>query len=120
MLTNEQESVLELARSMLNGSGMSEYAARLDEPESEAKSIPAGWKIVPIEPDLKMVISGENCIGRHAWKKMLEAAPEPDGAPLAARGLTYLQREAIELAANYLGDGRTADILRSILASKGA
>lgn len=34
-----------------------------------------GLKLVPIEPDLAMVIAGENYIGRHAWAKMIAAAP---------------------------------------------
>ena len=33
-----------------------------------------GWVSVPVEPDLAMVIAGENSIGRHAWAKMIAAA----------------------------------------------
>ncbi|GAA0493459.1 hypothetical protein [Pigmentiphaga daeguensis] len=35
------------------------------------------WRLVPAEPTLEMVIAGENWIGRHAWKAMLDAAPTP-------------------------------------------
>ena len=47
------------------------YAAGL------AAQVPEGWKMVPVEPNLKMVIAAENYIGRHAYEKMLAAAPEP-------------------------------------------
>ena len=40
-------------------------------------AVPEGWKLVPVEPDLKMVIAGENYIGRHAYAKMLAASPQP-------------------------------------------
>ena len=44
---------------------------------SAGQAVPEGWKLVPMEPDLKMVIAGENYIGRHAWAKMIVAAPAP-------------------------------------------
>ena len=40
-----------------------------------ASPVPEGWVMVPREPDLKMVIAGENRIGRHAYQAMLAAAP---------------------------------------------
>lgn len=34
-----------------------------------------GWQVVPVEPTAPMLIAGENYIGRHAYARMLAAAP---------------------------------------------
>ncbi len=72
-LTNEQRNTLESLARTSTPYECEVIRSILDtSPQAE---VPEGWKLVPIEPDLKMVLAGENYIGRHAWKKMLDAAP---------------------------------------------
>jgi len=46
------------------------------------QSAPAGYVLVPVEPTLEMVTAGENYIGRHAYAKMLSAAPKAEQPPV--------------------------------------
>jgi hypothetical protein len=65
------------------------YPAKIIE-HIESKSIPDGWKLVPVEPTPEMMLHGSNCqhhpwddkecpmrnSRRSIWKHMCEAAPE--------------------------------------------
>lgn len=48
-----------------------------------SQSAPAGFVMVPVEPNLNMVIAGENYIGRHAYSKMIAAAPKAERQPVS-------------------------------------
>jgi hypothetical protein len=71
----------EAARAALQSGISSNTTVKQNESNAVSATLPEGWKLVPIEPDLKMVIAGENSIGRHAWAKMLAAAPQAGERP---------------------------------------
>ncbi|AOI89005.1 hypothetical protein WS57_09435 [Burkholderia pseudomultivorans] len=64
---------------------------------AEAVTIPAGWKLVPVDPtpEILMAIWQNERDARRAWERALAAVPQPAQAD-ARVGLTDEQREAVQ------------------------
>lgn len=77
--------------------------AALAASQHKAVLVPSGWQLVPKEPSLEMVIAGENYIGRHAYAKMLAAAPTTPIAEGDQSNEQELSHAAFEAWANLEG-----------------
>ena len=95
--------------------------AALDQPQNNIPGVrnmaPAGWKLVPVEPNCSMVLAGERSREQHdflrldsAYRAMLDAAPKP---PTVKDSLTVEQPQADQPAMTPIAQRKLEDLVAS-------
>ena len=63
----------------IGAGGGGSKVARQDHPEQHLNMVPAGWKLVPVNPTTKMIDAArsQSSFPAGVWRAMLAAAPQP-------------------------------------------
>ena len=106
---------------LAEGLSINALRAAVEQPQNHVPDagnmVPAGWKLVPAEPNCSMVLAGEQSLEQHdflrldsAYRAMLDAAPKP---PTVKESLTVDQPQANQPAMTPIAQRKLDSLMAS-------